>query len=566
MSGRFAWRKALIACGLAIPHAVACLPSNSSGPEPDTDHDGLSDREELEVYGTSPLMPDTDGDGYTDYQEVVTYGFDPGNDPDRFNPRVADVPMMTIVITGIPIVRFVATLTDGTTVTIDNSIADSVTAGVTNTVDQGMGQSNTQSVSQTNEQSMSVMPSTMNQTSLTTPLGDQVATTVIVTDAGAGAGPDADAGVAEDAEDGEDGPDNEDAEIPDATGAPDVSEAIAGAVVTTTVEPPMLTQTTGNSTTLDFENSVSTTVNPSTTISATIDYSQAQLQQNQRTLTQDQSLAQSRAVTAAGATFKVVTLIENTSHIAFRVTNLFMSAVLIDRFGVLTPISDLQIDEDFITTFQPFSLAPGQSTGPTTFTSPTLELAAAFDILASGRAVVLSLATYELDDATGKPYSFDNTDIGSKTALVAVDYGTGVSRQPELYQVATNFDPSQPGVTAAQLFQNILYVPYFAAPQTGLVAVRNVAATVSGGPHWAVALTHDEGPDIATTSYGDTAEPFDFDGIVVRAGDVLHLAFVGKGGSAVSDAGLSRPPLGAGPPNDGGVHVVGEPLDTGLPP
>ena len=39
-------------------------------------------------------MPDTDGDGYTDYQEVVTYGFDPGSDPDRFNPRVADVPTM----------------------------------------------------------------------------------------------------------------------------------------------------------------------------------------------------------------------------------------------------------------------------------------------------------------------------------------------------------------------------------------------------------------------------------------------------------------------------------------
>ena len=77
MSGKFGWRKALIACGLAIPHAVACLPSNSSGPEADTDHDGLSDREELLVYGTSPLMPDTDGDGYTDYQEVVTNGFDP---------------------------------------------------------------------------------------------------------------------------------------------------------------------------------------------------------------------------------------------------------------------------------------------------------------------------------------------------------------------------------------------------------------------------------------------------------------------------------------------------------
>ena len=42
----------------------------------DSDFDGLSDYEELKVYGTNPLNPDTDGDGYTDGDEVKN-GYSP---------------------------------------------------------------------------------------------------------------------------------------------------------------------------------------------------------------------------------------------------------------------------------------------------------------------------------------------------------------------------------------------------------------------------------------------------------------------------------------------------------
>jgi hypothetical protein len=37
---------------------------------PDTDSDGLTDDQELQVYGTSPTNPDTDGDGINDGDEV----------------------------------------------------------------------------------------------------------------------------------------------------------------------------------------------------------------------------------------------------------------------------------------------------------------------------------------------------------------------------------------------------------------------------------------------------------------------------------------------------------------
>lgn len=45
----------------------------------DTDGDGLSDADEISVWGTDPYNPDTDGDGLTDGEEVLQYRTDPLN-------------------------------------------------------------------------------------------------------------------------------------------------------------------------------------------------------------------------------------------------------------------------------------------------------------------------------------------------------------------------------------------------------------------------------------------------------------------------------------------------------
>jgi hypothetical protein len=46
-------------------------------PERDTDGDGLSDREEVETFGTDPTKADTDGDGLTDREEIELHRTDP---------------------------------------------------------------------------------------------------------------------------------------------------------------------------------------------------------------------------------------------------------------------------------------------------------------------------------------------------------------------------------------------------------------------------------------------------------------------------------------------------------
>lgn len=43
----------------------------------DSDKDGISDYDEIYVYGTNPLKADTDGDGLSDYEEIFVYGTDP---------------------------------------------------------------------------------------------------------------------------------------------------------------------------------------------------------------------------------------------------------------------------------------------------------------------------------------------------------------------------------------------------------------------------------------------------------------------------------------------------------
>jgi hypothetical protein len=46
-------------------------------PRPDADSDGLSDEEEIDIYGTDPQRPDSDGDGLSDGEEVLNTGTDP---------------------------------------------------------------------------------------------------------------------------------------------------------------------------------------------------------------------------------------------------------------------------------------------------------------------------------------------------------------------------------------------------------------------------------------------------------------------------------------------------------
>ncbi|MBP5706211.1 MAG: InlB B-repeat-containing protein, partial [Spirochaetales bacterium] len=69
----------------------------------DTDGDGLTDYEEISTWLTDPTNKDTDGDGWTDGEEIRGL-----YNPQRniFDPRIADVPQIDVVIMGQPVIEF----------------------------------------------------------------------------------------------------------------------------------------------------------------------------------------------------------------------------------------------------------------------------------------------------------------------------------------------------------------------------------------------------------------------------------------------------------------------------
>lgn len=55
----------------------------------DSDIDGLTDYDEIYLYGTNPYIIDTDGDGLSDYEEITIFGTDPLN-PDTDSDTYLD--------------------------------------------------------------------------------------------------------------------------------------------------------------------------------------------------------------------------------------------------------------------------------------------------------------------------------------------------------------------------------------------------------------------------------------------------------------------------------------------
>ena len=114
---------ALVLCIAWSARALGCDPpaSVTQSAFVDTDGDGLSDTDEITIYGTSPVLADTDGDGISDYEEVITHGFDPSSQPLLYNPRVADLPEMVVQVVGPPVLTLILTTTTGETWTYDTS-------------------------------------------------------------------------------------------------------------------------------------------------------------------------------------------------------------------------------------------------------------------------------------------------------------------------------------------------------------------------------------------------------------------------------------------------------------
>ncbi len=301
---------AIIACALGTLASLDCTSSSDPPTVLDTDGDGLSDRDEVALYGTSPVMADTDGDGWSDFAEVVGHAFDPANDPYRFNPRVSDVPEQALEFTSAPIIVIMIQRSDGESITFETERSDL------------MGETTTVGNSRIDRQSNTLDTSDTVSQTVTDGTGDPSSGSEEPRDAGA----DADAGDAGDAGDG--------------------SSAAAAAEM-----PPTISTT------------VSHTISPSNTVDVSLTFSAEDAEANATTLTQIQSYLQSKDTTGISASLKITGILTNRGHVAFRITNLILSATMVDESTDYFPLGNLTIDTTY-STYDPFALSPGEQERP----------------------------------------------------------------------------------------------------------------------------------------------------------------------------------------------------------
>lgn len=107
----------------------------------DSDGDGLSDCYEVKI-GTSPADQDSDGDGLTDFDEVVTKAFDATINNFQFNPRVADIPEISVQLQNLPdiSVNFTDSSSTSQTRSLTNGTRNSTTLTTSDTYEQSIGE------------------------------------------------------------------------------------------------------------------------------------------------------------------------------------------------------------------------------------------------------------------------------------------------------------------------------------------------------------------------------------------------------------------------------------------
>lgn len=98
----------------------------------DTDDDGLSDLEEINIYKTNPNITDSDGDSLSDWREVIDLAFNPDKDNYRFNPLIADVPRLKLELTSAPDIDLNYTDSTGSSQTISTERSSASSVSVSN--------------------------------------------------------------------------------------------------------------------------------------------------------------------------------------------------------------------------------------------------------------------------------------------------------------------------------------------------------------------------------------------------------------------------------------------------
>lgn len=260
-------------------------------------------------------------------------------------------------------------------------------------------------------------------------------------------------------------------------------------------------------------------VSTSGTVEESVSWSAEQSYENSQAYSDAVNNIRGEELTGGGIAIAVD--VKNEGHLAFTVSNLVLSANLVNPRNkkVLEPLGNLVFDS--VSTWNDFPVAPGGRAGPFTYSNGDLTVAETQALLRDSSGLSVKVAAYDITDAKGNSYTHDLTAIGAKTAVVTIDYGPDNSRGVRSYLVATNSDPARLEVPVDTVFNDILRLPY-EQDASGLTSINGVAVDSLKAEKWMVVHRYISGEDPMVDVYGPDSG-YDFNSIVLRSGHTLHL-------------------------------------------
>lgn len=405
---------------------------------------------------------DTDADGYTDYDEVNVKRFNADVDNFRFNPLISDLPNIAVEVVSAPSIVINWTTTSGESVTQGTETSNTTGSSTTGT----MGGTNSSAIenSQTN--------------GFEATIGSEIE-----------------------------------------AGLTSVSSTI----------------------TAEFSVNYSATATSSTETTTSWDDSETDSRSD--TLSELEAFERSNSISESSGKLSVLARVTNHGDIAFTLDNLSLSAFTLTPFStdIGTPIENMTVEGGFVAQ----TLEPGETFGPLVF-SADISLGTAKELLANSSGLVIRAPGAELLDVNGQAFAHSMTNVNATTARVIIDYGA--SPQPGLlpvedYRVAVAA-ADQGRMTAGEVMSDILKIDYdvgagswrkaadteVSKTGTGLIGVRGVKMDSKASGYWTVAHTRstDRGAGSSTDVLNILAldTGYDFDSVVLNAGDVLHMVYI----------------------------------------
>jgi hypothetical protein len=238
------------------------------------------------------------------------------------------------------------------------------------------------------------------------------------------------------------------------------------------------------------------------------------------------SQSESEELTVTGGTITTGLTVKNTGDITFDLTDLSISVRVREPYGLgrFTEVMPL---------FQPggfnsVTLSPlVPETGALLFEGSSTDVNLMMALIRDPSALKFEVGSFNLVDEFGHDFAYTEQNVAAKTAAIFIDYGGNLD--PERYLVATNFTRDAEGefmgITLGEALSDILEIDFATADIPngdngtfkGLARVRTVERDTDNRYVWLVATTSES---------MDQDDPPDFENIVLKASDRVHLIFV----------------------------------------